>query len=100
MLGGSNNISIWGYTKDKVGDDPVIAAGVRESYHRYLYTFVNSSVMNGISKTTDTTGSITLWILILQLATGISFVMFMVFFVMFILKSRKERKNNESEKIQ
>lgn len=100
MLGGSNNVSVWGYTEDEVGDDPVILAGVRESYHRYLYTFVNSSVMNGISKTTDATGAIAWWILALQLAMGFSFVLFVVFLVMFILKYRKERKNNESEKIQ
>lgn len=50
MLGGSNNVSVWGYTEDEVADDLVIQAGVRESYHRYLYTYVNSSVMNGISR--------------------------------------------------
>lgn len=100
MLGGSNNVSVWGYTEDEVKDDPVIQAGVRESYHRYLYTYVNSSVMNGISEKTDATGAITWWILALQLATGFSFVLFMVFLVLFILKYRKERKNNESEKIQ
>ncbi|WP_455502725.1 glycoside hydrolase family 3 N-terminal domain-containing protein [Blautia sp.] len=100
MLGGSNNVSVWGYTEDEVKDDPVILAGVRESYHRYLYTFVNSSAMNGISKTTDATGAIAWWILALQLAMGFSFVLFVVFLVMFILKYRKERKNDESEKIQ
>ena len=77
-----------------------IQAGVRESYHRYLYTYVNSSVMDGISEKTDVTGVIAWWILALQLAMGICFVLFMVFLVLFILKYRKERKNNESEKIQ
>ena len=100
MLGGSNNVSVWGYTEDEVKDDPVIQAGVRESYHRYLYTYVNSSVMNGISEKTDATGAIAWWILALQLAMGICFTAFIVFLVLFILKYRKERKNNESEKIQ
>ena len=100
MLGGSNNVSVWGYTEDEVKADPVIQNGVRESYHRYLYTFVNSSSVNGISEKTDATGAIAWWILALQLATGVSFVLFMVFLVLFILKYRKERKNNESEKIQ
>ena len=100
MLGGSNNVSVWGYTEDEVADDMVIQAGVRESYHRYLYTYVNSSVMNGISEKTDATGAIAWWILTLQLAMGICFVLFVVFLVLFILKYRKERKNNESEKIQ
>ena len=100
MLGGSNNVSVWGYTEDEVADDMVIQSGVRESYHRYLYTYVNSSVMNGISEKTDATGAIAWWILALQLAMGICFVLFVVFLVLFILKYRKERKNNESEKIQ
>jgi len=100
MLGGSNNVSVWGYTEDEVADDLVIQAGVRESYHRYLYTYVNSSVMNGISEKTDATGAIAWWILALQLAMGISFVLFIVFLVMFILKYRKEQKNDEPEKIQ
>ena len=73
---------------------------MRESYHRYLYTYVNSSVMNGISEKTDATGAIAWWILALQLAMGISFVLFIVFLVMFILKYRKEQKNDEPEKIQ
>ena len=100
MLGGSNNVSVWGYTEDEVADNLVIQAGVRESYHRYLYTYVNSSVMNGISEKTDATGAIAWWILALQLAMGISFVLFIVFLVMFILKYRKEQKNDEPEKIQ
>ena len=100
MLGGSNNVSVWGYTEDEVADDLVIQAGVRESYHRYLYTYVNSSVMNGISEKTDATGAVAWWILALQLTMGFSFVLFVVFLVLFILKYRKERKNDESEKIQ
>ena len=100
MLGGSNNVSVWGYTEDEVADDLVIQAGVRESYHRYLYTYVNSSAMNGISEKTDATGAVAWWILALQLAMGICFTAFVVFLVLFILKYRKERKNDESEKIQ
>ena len=56
--------------------------------------------MNGISEKTDATGAIAWWILALQLAMGISFVLFIVFLVMFILKYRKEQKNDEPEKIQ
>lgn len=54
--------------------------------------------MNGISEKTDATGAIAWWILALQLAMGISFVLFIVFLVMFILKYRKEQKTMNQRK--
>jgi beta-glucosidase len=91
MLGGSNNISVWGYTQEEVKADPVITANVRETYHRYLYAVANSSAMNGISQETDASGAAVWWILALQLATGLCFVGFAVCFVMYTYLGIKER---------
>lgn len=100
MLGGSNNVSVWGYTAEEVKDDPVIMSGVREAYHRYLYTFVNSSAMNGISVNSDSNSETAWWVLALQLATGICFVVCVVTFILFIRQYRKEVYKNEREKQQ
>lgn len=100
MLGGSNNISVWGYTEKEVKDDKVVVANVRDTYHRYLYAYVNSSVMNGISPETNASGAVVWWILALQLATGICFTIFVVFLVLFILKARREEASeNENQGI-
>lgn len=92
MLGGSNNEEVWGYTADKISKDPVLESLVRESYHRYLYTFANSNILNGITKESANTNAITWWILTLQLTMGLFFVAFVVFFVLFVLAYRKEHR--------
>lgn len=80
MLGGSNNGKIWGYTAEEISKDRVLEAGVRESYHRMLYAYVNSNVMNGITVGTSALGMMEWWVLAFQLMTGINFVMFLTLF--------------------
>lgn len=100
MLGGSNNVEVWGYTADEVKDDEAVKQGVRESYHRYLYAYVNSSVMNGISADTSAGFSITIWKLALQLATGLCFVVTVVFLAKYVIWYRKEGGSNGKKEIQ
>lgn len=91
MLGGSNNGEVWGYTADKISEDPVLESLARESYHRYLYAYVNSNIMNGITANSANTNAVTWWILALQLTIGAFTVAFAAFFGLFVLAYRKER---------
>lgn len=90
MLGGSNNGKVWNMTVDAVSADPVVQAGLRESYHRKLYAAVNSVQLNGMTPDTNATGGLVWWALILRILMGICFVGFVVYVVLFILKHRKE----------
>lgn len=91
MLGGSNNGERWGYTESKISQDPVLESLARESYHRYLYAYVNSNLMNGITPESVNTGAIAWWVLALQLTMGFFFVLFGICFVLFVRAYRKER---------
>lgn len=91
MLGASANAEAWGYTKTEIQKDPVLENGVRESFHRLLYTYVNSNAMNGITESTGASSAVAWWILGLQLMMGFCFVAFVVFVVLFVLHLRKER---------
>lgn len=95
MLGGSNNVELWGYTEENISNDPVLQNAARESYHRYLYTYANSNILNGVTEKSDSSGSIEWWILAVELTVGILFVVFLVFFVLFIKSYRKEKKKCE-----
>jgi beta-glucosidase len=92
MLGGSSNLEVWGYTEQEIAEDPVLQSAVRESYHRYLYTYVNSNIMNGITQNAAATNSVAWWILALQMAMGFSFVGFVIFLVLYIRAYRKQKK--------
>lgn len=50
MLGGGNSSAAWGYSVDVFENDPALQAQLRESYHRQLYTAINSNRMNGITE--------------------------------------------------
>ena len=93
MLGGSNNGKVWNMTVEAVSADPVIQAGIRESYHRKLFVAVNSVQLNGMTPDTNATGGLVWWALILRILMGISFVGFVVYLVLFILRYRKEGRH-------
>lgn len=93
MLGGSNNVEVWGYTEENISQDPVLQSAARESYHRYLYAYANSNILNGVTADSTDDGSIATWVLALELGEGVSFVLFVVFLVLFIRAYRKERVN-------
>lgn len=92
MLGGSNNGKTWDFTVDTVSKDPVLQAGIRDSYHRKLYVYVNSVLFNGMTADSAASGAVVWWVLALRIAMGLSLVGFVVFLVLFLLKERKERR--------
>jgi beta-glucosidase len=92
MLGASNSGSTWGFTVASVEKDIVVQAGLREAYHRKLYTYVNSVMFNGVTSH-DAVGSGTAWwVVMLRIGMGLCLVGFLVFFVLFIKEFRKERR--------
>ena len=92
MLGGSNNGKVWNFTVDDVKDDIVVQNALRESYHRKLYYYVNSVLLNGITPESASDGSVVWWVLMLRIGMGLSFVGFAAFLALFIAKDRKERR--------
>ncbi len=92
MLGGSNNGKIWDLTPDAVSKDIVLQSNIRDSFHRKLYTHVNSALMNGIKADTAATGSIPLWMLILEILMCAGYAGFLVFLILYIIPERKERR--------
>jgi len=94
MLGASNNGKTWGFTVDEVEKEPVIQNGLRESYHRKLYNYVNSAVMNGVTTETGTLSSVVWWVVLLEVIMGIGFVLFAVNLVLY-LKNRLSKKEGE-----
>ncbi len=91
MLGGSNNANVWNLSVEEVEKDIVLQANLRESYHRKLYSYVNSAMFNGIDAEAVVGGHQVWWKTALQVAIGISALGFAVFTVLFIVKDRKER---------
>ncbi len=92
MLGGSNNVEIWNYTEDEISKDPALQSLTRESYYRYIYTYVNSSILNGITADASNTGAVAGWIIILRAATGALYGLFAIFFILFLISYRKGKK--------
>ncbi|MBQ8093393.1 MAG: glycoside hydrolase family 3 C-terminal domain-containing protein [Clostridia bacterium] len=92
MLGGSNNGSIWKWSADALADDPVLQSAVRESYHRKLYTFANSSLLNGMTNDSGSSGAVVWWVLTLRIIMGVMFVGLIAFTTLSIMAYRKERR--------
>ncbi len=61
MLGGGNSSEVWGYSVEVFENDPALQAQLRESYHRYLYTAINSNRMNGITEESTVAGGYNTW---------------------------------------
>ena len=92
MLGGSNNAKVWNLSVDEVSKDIVFQNAIRESYHRKLYVYANSNLMNGITPESSSSGAVVWWVLMLRIFMGLSFVGFGVYFVRYILAERKVRR--------
>lgn len=91
MLGGSNNGKVWDFTEDKVKDDIVLQAAMRETMHRKLYVYANSIMFNGVTADSSAGGGLVWWALLLRIVGGISFAGFAVCLVLFIRSAQKER---------
>ena len=46
---------------------------VRESYHRKLFMYVNSALLNGMTSDSGSSGSVVWWVLTLRILMGVSF---------------------------
>ena len=91
MLGGSNNGATWNFTEETVAKDPVLQAGIRESFHRKLYFYVNSNLLNGMTQDTTVGGSIVWWKLMLRILRDVAAAGTAIFAALFIVFLRKER---------
>ena len=91
MLGGSNNGAAWNFTAETVAKDPVLQAGIRESFHRKLYFYANSNLLNGMTKDTTVSSSIVWWVLMLRILGGIATIGFVASIALFIVHLRKEK---------
>ena len=92
MLGGSNNAKAWNMSAEEVEKDIVFQNAIRESYHRKLFVYVNSNLMNGITSDSASSGAVVWWVLALRIAMGLSLVGFAVYGVRFLVADRKERR--------
>ena len=92
MLGGSNNGTVWNLTTAEVEKDIVLQANIRESYHRKLYAYVNSSILNGIDAETAAKKAQEWWKTMFQVGIGMSGLLFVLFTVLYLTKFRKERR--------
>ncbi|MDE6590910.1 MAG: hypothetical protein K2K53_11315 [Oscillospiraceae bacterium] len=92
MLGGSNNGKVWNFTPEAVKEDVVLQGLLREAFHRKLYTFANSALMNGITPESSASGGTVWWVTMFQITGGACFVGFAAFLVLFIVNERKERR--------
>ncbi len=98
MLGGSNSGATWNYTAETIAENPELEEAIREAYHRYLYTVINSNAMNGITLETST-GTGTAWQVALTAGTwGASAmaVLFALLWLVFRQKSNRQRQEVET----
>lgn len=92
MLGGSNNGAAWKFTAETVGKDTVLQGYLRESFHRKLYFYANSVLMNGITPESAAGNAVVWWVVMFQIAGGACFIGFAAFLALFIVNVRKEQK--------
>ena len=92
MLGGSNNGAAWSFTAETVGKDTVLQGYLRESFHRKLYFYANSVLMNGITPESAAGNAVVWWVVMFQIAGGVCFIGFAAFLALFIVNVRKEQK--------
>ncbi len=78
MLAGSNNGKTWNWNVAELEKDIVLQSRIRESYHRKLFTYVNSCLMNGIDADVRRGTNIPLWALILWILIGLSGIGFLI----------------------
>ena len=92
MLGGSNNGTVWNWSAETLASDPVLQNAVRESYHRKLFMYANSSLLNGMTSDSGSSGAVVWWVLTLRIIMGLSFVGTVAFTALSLVRSNKERR--------
>lgn len=92
MLGGSNNGKVWDFTEEAVAEDTVLQGHLRESFHRKLYFYANSVLMNGITPESSAGGGTVWWVLMFRIGSGVCFIGFAAFLALFLVNERKERR--------
>ena len=92
MLGGSANAKVWQLSEAEVKKDIVVQAGLRESYHRKLYSFVNSNLLNGMTSASSSGFNVPWWLLTLLILLGICFALFVLFIVKYTKRLLSERR--------
>ncbi|MCR5826364.1 MAG: glycoside hydrolase family 3 C-terminal domain-containing protein [Oscillospiraceae bacterium] len=91
MLGGSNNAKVWNLSVAEVEKDVVLQSHLRESYHRKLFAYVNSSLLNGIDATSSAGHGQVWWKTVFQVGIVLTALGFAGCGCLFLVKSRKER---------
>ncbi len=91
MLGGSNNAKVWNLSEAEVEKDVVLQNALRESYHRKLFVYVNSALLNGIDAEASAGRGQVWWKTAFEAAVIASAVGFAAFTCLFVVKNRKER---------
>lgn len=97
MLGGGNSSAAWGYSVEVFEEDTALQAQLRESYHRYLYTAINSNRMNGITEESSVASAYTAWQWILTGIWGACIVLAAVSAVLWGLSVRCRRKTDREK---
>ncbi len=92
MLGGSNSAGVWNLTAEEVKKDVVLQSYLRESYHRKLYAYANSSLLNGIDAEAAAKRTQEWWKIMFQTIIGMSALLFVLFIVLFLKSFKKERR--------
>ncbi len=94
MLGGSNNGKTWNLTEAEVKKDIVLQSYLRESYHRKLYAYANSALLNGIDESASAGRGQVWWKTLMQIVMAASAIGFLVFAGLFIKKERAINKED------
>lgn len=97
MLGGGNSSQAWEYSVEVFENDPALQNQLREAYHRYLYTAVNSNRMNGITEDSVVADAYTGWQWALTITWGILIGLTALTAVLWTLSSRKGCLNERKE---
>lgn len=97
MLGGGNSSAAWGYSVEVFENDPALQAQLRESYHRHLYTAINSNRMNGITEESSVASEYTAWQWALTGAWGVCIALTAVSAILWLLSARRNRENRWGE---
>ncbi|MCR5294247.1 MAG: glycoside hydrolase family 3 C-terminal domain-containing protein [Lachnospiraceae bacterium] len=92
MLGGSNSAATWKLTVEEVEKDVALQSYLRESYHRKLYAYVNSSLFNGIDAESAAAKTQVWWKTALQIIMAVSSVLFLAFTALFFMGTKDERR--------
>ena len=86
------------FTEEKLEQDPVLHAALRQAAHRILYTYVNSNAMNGVPKNAELIHVMAWWektIIGLDVAIGILALIPTGLYVFFLVKDNKKENADE-----